>query len=353
MVLTSFISKFMFVENKTFQRRQSESAFQTKSTTQTSTKDSMLTPESTQLEQHTDHKIDTKNHHSKSSQSLSVTIRSRLQNLSDPGSHGNNLHDCQKIQMKRADVLSLTDREKKRLTICVSNYLLDYNKGNEIWTGNKAEIRWNNHTFLNDRSSVLDIGGNTGIDASHIISLFKPMRYIILEPLKRYYNHLVNTFSSEHMVEVYQFGVGKQNAKLDISIRGPNGEGSSVFMRGPNGEGSSVFINQTSNKKTTIQIFNITHIFIRLGFSCENQLDLMTINCEGCEFEVIEELQKTNILNYIKNIQFATHSTLKYLKEPKYRYCRIQELLSRTHMLSYQYKFIWESWKRRDLVKLY
>ncbi|XP_063425994.1 uncharacterized protein LOC134709776 [Mytilus trossulus] len=334
MVLTSFISKFMFDENKALQRRQSESAFQTKSS-----KDSIMTPESTQLEQHTDHKIDTKSHQSNSP--LSVTIRSRLQILSDSGSQGNYLHDCQKIKMKRADVLSLTDREKKRLTICVSNYLLDYNIGNSIWTGNKAEIRWNNHTFLNDRSSVLDIGGNTGIDASHIISLFKPKRYIILEPLKQYYDHLVKTFSSEHMVEVYQFGVGKQNAKLDISISGPNGESSSVFIK------------QTANKNTTIQIFNIIQIFIQLGFSCENQLDLLTINCEGCEFEVIEELLKTNILNYIKNIQFATHSTLKYLKEPTYRYCRIQELLYRTHMLSYQYKFIWESWKRRDLVKLY
>ncbi|XP_052058790.1 uncharacterized protein LOC127699094 [Mytilus californianus] len=312
---------------------------QTNSTTQTSTMDSTTTPVSTQLEQYTDQDIDTNLQYSKSSQSLSVTIRSHLIKGIDPGSHGNYIHDCEKIQIKRAEVLSLTDREKKRVTICVSNYLLDYNKGNAIWSGNKAEIRWNNHTFLDYRSSVLDIGGNTGIDASHIISLFKPKRYIILEPLKLYYDRLVKTFSSEHIVEVFQFGVGNKNVKLNMSIIGPNGEGSSVFNK------------QTTNKKTTIQLFNITQIFVRLGFSCEKQLDLLTLNCEGCEFEVIEELLKTNILNYIKNIQFATHSTLKYLKDPKYRYCRIQELLTRTHKLSYQYKFIWESWKRQDLVK--
>jgi hypothetical protein len=51
-----------------------------------------------------------------------------------------------------------------------------------------------------------------------------------------------------------------------------------------------------TNQTVTIQLFNITEIFLGLGLSCLKELDLLTINCEGCEFEVLEELLKTNII---------------------------------------------------------
>lgn len=240
--------------------------------------------------------------------------------------------------LKRKDSISYSGEENVLIFKCFSDYKRDYNKGLTIWFGNKSDIRWNHHVYLNKNSVVMDIGGNTGIDAQHIISMFHPMFYLVLEPVKLYYDHLVKMFSNENSVLVFQFGAGSRNTQLNVSIAGKDGDATSVFEH-------------TTNKTTKIQLYNITDIFIGLGLNCLNELDLLTINCEGCEFEILEEILKTNMIMFIKNIQFATHTTLLYLKNPIERYCKIQELLSRTHIISYQYKFIWESWKRKNEIR--
>jgi len=239
----------------------------------------------------------------------------------------------QSINRTDSFMLSMTERRGERS--CISNYYWDYRRGNSIWVNNKARIRWEHHVYLNNSSTVLDIGGNTGFDATNIVARFHPKLYVILEPVKLYYDHLVKLFSYKPSVIVFPFGAGSTNIQLNVSISGKNGDATSVFTM------------LKTNQTATIQLFNITEIFLGLGLSCLKELDLLTINCEGCEFEVLEELLKTNIILFIKNIQFASHTNLPRLKNSTERYCRIQMLLSRTHVISYQYKFIWESWRRK------
>lgn len=47
----------------------------------------------------------------------------------------------------------------------------------------------------------------------------------------------------------------------------------------------------------------------------------------------------------VLNIQFATHPTLEKLTDQIKRYCQLQEVIHRTHKLTYQYKFVCESLK--------
>jgi hypothetical protein len=75
----------------------------------------------------------------------------------------------------------------------------------------------------------------------------------------------------------------------------------------------------------------------------------MTINCEGCEYDLLETLLSTDLIYQFRHIQFGTHPTLKNLRDPVRRYCQIQEWLRRSHKLTYQYKFQWETWKLKDL----
>jgi hypothetical protein len=152
--------------------------------------------------------------------------------------------------------------------------------------------------------------------------------------MQKYTYILTNHFLLHDSQINLPFGAGSTNIQLNVSISGKDGDATSVFTL-------------KTNQTVTIQLFNITEIFLGLGLSCLKELDLLTINCEGCEFEVLEELLKTNIILFIKNIQFASHTNLPRLKNSTERYCRIQMLLSRTHVISYQYKFIWESWRRK------
>lgn len=222
---------------------------------------------------------------------------------------------------------------------CFKNYSIDYWKGNGIWGNNKAAIRWLHHTYLDAYSYVVDIGGNTGIDAKHIISRYRPRQYVILEPVMHYYEHLLKLFANDSAVRVFNFGAGEKNMRLNVSVTGNDGDATSIYKKETN----------NTNNLTEILIRSVAEIFQDFKICCSNQIDLLTINCEGCEFGVIETLLENNLLVFVKNLQFATHSKLENLKNPVERYCRIQELLSKTHRITYQYKFVWESWRRKDL----
>ena len=120
-----------------------------------------------------------------------------------------------------------------------------------------------------------------------------------------------------------------------------------VKMKGNNACATSKFSSERG--KTPLYIENATEFLLEIQLAYFD-IDLLSLNCKGCEYEVLKTLLSTNLVYHLRNIQFATHSKLAGLKDPVVRYCKIQELFSRTHIITYQYKFMWENWRRRDLT---
>ncbi|KAL3885233.1 hypothetical protein ACJMK2_025321 [Sinanodonta woodiana] len=228
----------------------------------------------------------------------------------------------------------LTPEEENRAVTCLRKAVKDRDENGSRFWGREEHIRTTHHTYLRNKDVVMiEIGGNRGDDATEFVNLYNP-RYIILEPLEDYFNILKEKFRNNSRVTVVNVGLGIKNEVAMVNIEGVNACATSKFSG--------------SNGKTALYIANATKFLMNLGVGLFN-VDLLTTNCEGCEYEVLETILSTNLINYIKNIQFATHSTLKGLKNPLRRYCNIQELLQRTHRPTYQYKFIWENWRRNDL----
>ncbi|KAL4227653.1 hypothetical protein ACF0H5_013091 [Mactra antiquata] len=228
---------------------------------------------------------------------------------------------------------TLTPEEQKLYEICVKNAQHDReHNGSAFWP--KEQIRRTHHTYLKKKDSVMfEIGGNKGNDASEFVRLYNP-RYLILEPLEEYANILKNKFKDNPKVTVINLGLGVKNEIAMVNIEGNNACATSKFS-GKNGN-------------TPLFVTNTTEFLLKAGVGMFD-VDLMSMNCEGCEFEALETLLSTNIVEHFKNIQFATHSTIPGLKDPFPRYCKIQSLLARTHRPTYQYKLIWESWRRKDV----
>ncbi|KAL3885239.1 hypothetical protein ACJMK2_025327 [Sinanodonta woodiana] len=229
----------------------------------------------------------------------------------------------------------LTPEEQNRAVTCLRNAVKDRNvNGSRFW-GKEEHIRTTHHTYLRKKDAVMiEIGGNRGDDAAEFVKLYNP-RYIILEPLEEYFKLLKEKFKNNSRVTVVNVGLGIKNEVVMVNIEGVDGDATSKFTG--------------SNGKTPLYITNATNFLMNLGVGLFD-VDLLTTNCEGCEYEVLETILSTNLINYIKNFQFATHSTLKGLEDPLGRYCKIQELLRRTHKPTYQYRLIWESWRRNDLL---
>lgn len=175
---------------------------------------------------------------------------------------------------------------------------------------------------LNENSVVLDLGGYKGEFASDIYNKYSSTIYVF-EPILSFYEIIKNKFSNNSKVHVFPFGLGNKNEQMKISLTDNS---------------SSVYIN--SNQFELIQIKSI------IDFMKENNIvsvDLIKINIEGGEYDILETLIENNLINIFKNIQVQFHDFL--LDNGKERMNKIQENLSKTHQITYQYEFVWENWK--------
>lgn len=231
---------------------------------------------------------------------------------------------------------TLSETEENEMNECIKNSKKDFKQGHgKFWSGNTQYVRHKHHTYLTNQSFVLDVGGNVGEDAAAILNAYKPKNYVILEPLESHYQRLVKKFKDNKEVFVYKIGLAKENAEFMVKVTGNDGDATSVFQKGLKGN-------------VPLKVMNATNFFIKLGLGFYD-IDLITVNCEGCEFDVLEAITSSSLVEHFKHIQFATHISLPRLKDPVPRYCKIQRLLSRTHTLTYQFKFTWETWKRKDV----
>ncbi|OWF46734.1 uncharacterized protein LOC110455331 [Mizuhopecten yessoensis] len=234
--------------------------------------------------------------------------------------------------------LELNIREYRHGLKCVKNFQEEYLiSKNAIWAGDTHLIRQNHHSYLTRNSIVVEIGGNLGEDASAILRKYKPNAYVLLEPIRPLYNQLMGTFKKTRNMHIYNFGLGKKLSYFHVNMEGHKGETTSTFTGSNSGD-------------CLIKVINATKFMLKLGVGCFD-VDLLTINCEGCEFDVLESLISSSLIEHFKHVQFATHPTLEHLTSPVTRYCEIIQILSRTHVPSYRYGFVWESWTRRDIIQ--
>ncbi|XP_052098682.1 uncharacterized protein LOC127733354 [Mytilus californianus] len=185
----------------------------------------------------------------------------------------------------------------------------------------------------NPESIIIEIGGYVG---NHAKKLAKQnvQTYVVVEPIKKYYDQLTSNMKSyggKTTFHFFNFGLGKQYSKVAINDDDVR---------------TSLFNLNKNTPSKTIDVFNVIDFFVYLGVACVD-VQLLSINCEGCEFEVIEELATTSLIEKVVNIQFQPHYVYTNVGNFSCRYCRLIELLSRTHELSYRFNVIWEMWRKK------
>lgn len=177
---------------------------------------------------------------------------------------------------------------------------------------------------LNENSIVFDLGGYEGQWASDIFS--KYCCYVhIFEPVKKFSNSIKKRFINNSKIIVHQFGLSEENKVAKIAV---DKNSSSVFKKG-------------------CALENIT-LFKAIDFMQKNNIyniDLMKINIEGGEYDLLDHLILTDFIKNIKNIQIQFHD---FVANSEQRMLIIQNNLTKSHNLTYQYPFVWENWKIKE-----
>ena len=230
---------------------------------------------------------------------------------------------------------NLTAKELINFFQCVKTYQ-NTSKDALRKAGFSKSSRWTN-LKLYDQSRVLEFGGYKGGDTEQILKRFQPKQYIVFEPIPKFAGFLHNKFHKYSNVKIYNFGVGTSTEVVLVSNKR---------------DGTSVFKTLTKNdtKFETIHILSIDYILNQKIHFQNHKFDLLMMNCEGCEYEVLDYLFTSPFLSYFRAIQFQSHRIREFKTEMVRKYCTYQELFQRTHVLKYQFKFIWELWILKQKV---
>jgi FkbM family methyltransferase len=210
---------------------------------------------------------------------------------------------------------------------------LKWSRNDDFWS--VQDIR---HTafkdLLNSSSLIIEVGGNTGHDTSKFIELYNPF-IVSFEPLVQMAKNLTEKFKTNPKIEIQPYGLGNHARNLSIEPFDSENTGTSIFRK----------LSPTNSAKIEqIQLLDIIQVIenIRKLKTQNGMIDMISINCEGCEFEILPALILNNMTQYFRIIQFATHTDI--LTESSCIYCQIQQALERTHLTKYRYVMLWEAW---------
>lgn len=223
-------------------------------------------------------------------------------------------------RIKKAVKILINYKSKKEVNINTNDLI--QRERVKPWFAVKGDETLRLNYDLNENSLVFDIGGYKGEFAGDIFCKYNSSIFVF-EPVNSFFQIIQNKFVKNPKVKVFNFGLAGRYEQLQISM---SDNASSVFLKTEDSE--------------TIQLKSIVH------FIQENNIqfvDLIKINIEGGEYELLESLIENNLITVFKNIQVQFHDFL--LEDGKERMNKIQESLSKTHEITYQYEFVWENWQ--------
>lgn len=178
---------------------------------------------------------------------------------------------------------------------------------------------------LNENSIVIDLGGYQGQWASDLFGRYQ-CRIFIFEPVTTFADQIDIRFRNNNKINVYPYGLGGDSRSEEVYLAA---DGTSLFGDAGN--------------KEKIQIIDVKD-WLNENIAGQANIDLIKINIEGGEYELLDRLIETGLIAAIENIQVQFHdvspTSLAHMNA-------IQTELHKTHEPTYQYKFVWENWKRR------
>ncbi len=199
---------------------------------------------------------------------------------------------------------------------------------------------------------ILDIGGNTvAADSREFLKMFPGAEIHIYEPVPPYVEELGRNWR-EHLsqhVSIHDVGLGDRDKMVRLSQ--DNLDGQSTFIMDSltknEEEENSAFLLRIVDARDELR----DYLGVDANGRSRQRIDLLHMNCEGCEWEALTRLVETNMLQYIGVLQVSFHNYgVAGIGDLLPKYCLIREALEQTHHKVEAIPFAWERWVHKSLV---
>lgn len=190
------------------------------------------------------------------------------------------------------------------------------------WLGSDGDKTLRLDYRLSKDDIVLDVGGFEGQWASDIYARYR-CRVHVFEPVPQFAQKIAKRFALNPDITVHSIGLGAQQDIGTVSV---------------SGDASSFYLDGTSKEQVPI---------IAMQDWCERhdveEIALVKINIEGGEYPLLDHIIDTKLIKRIRELQIQFH---EFVPDAQSHMERIQRRLLETHGPTWQYRYIWENWKR-------
>jgi len=212
----------------------------------------------------------------------------------------------------------------------------------ENWAFWNPHMRFENLGALKDDQLILYVGANTdGADGVELMKKCPDCIIHIFEPVPTF-NKILNEKWDDHKMTngwdatINNFGLGSNDRVVKLSKASIIGQ-STFGMKETEGEEFEELQIKDASRAVGDVLRNLKD---------KSEVDLLHVNCEGCEWEMFENLIGSGIHSKIRMIQFGSHY-FSQVEGITSRYCQIRESLAQTHSMVYGEAWAWERWDRR------
>lgn len=193
------------------------------------------------------------------------------------------------------------------------------------WNADGGDSRFRFDYELTPESIVLDVGGYEGQWASDLYARQR-CKIHIFEPVRDFADAIGARFSRNPDIDVHALALGAESRHETISLAGAS---SSAHKR--------------KQSQTDVEFCDVEKWFDKADF---DEVALMKINIEGGEYELLERMLEADLVERVTAFQIQFHY---FVEDAETRMASIQQRLSRAHTPTWQYRFIWENWEKKQI----
>lgn len=192
------------------------------------------------------------------------------------------------------------------------------------WFADRGDDTLRQQYDLDATSLVIDAGGYRGQWTSDIVARYR-CKVIVFEPIPAFADRIRERFRGNPNVVVETAGLAATDGQASIAV---DADASSACRDG--------------GRRETITLVAIDRYLREQKIA---HVDLIKINIEGGEYDLLEHVLASGMIGTFRDLQIQFHDFVPQAAE---RMKAIQDKLTQTHRLTYQYPFIWENWRRRE-----
>jgi FkbM family methyltransferase len=195
----------------------------------------------------------------------------------------------------------------------------------ERWFADRADYTLRVTYPLTPQSIVLDVGGYEGGWAHEIDSRYGCTIHVF-EPVPEFAENIRQRFAGRPNIHIHVFGLSDRTSNATIFL-----------------DKDSTSVHKSRGTPIPILLRNPAEVLAELNLA-NRDIDLIKINIEGSEYELLPHLVDTGLISRLRDIQVQFHDFVPNASE---RMQNVHDQLSKTHDLTWQYRFVWDNWRRK------